>query len=150
MSKYTDIQHVAINQVMRRTEAAKEDSDFTYFFSLLLAAEAVAKTVVIGIVASIGDDKNRNRYRLEHQLVRSDGLGDWGRVLEDALSGPASQYLLVEARAEQAELTKLCKMGEWQHDTTTALKEALDSLGIDAEEVPTKSDMKRWFSPDFS
>ncbi|HHJ1648952.1 TPA: hypothetical protein ACQGUV_004094, partial [Pseudomonas aeruginosa] len=92
MSKYTDIQHVAINQVMRRTEAAKEDSDFTYFFSLLLAAEAVAKTVVIGIVASIGDDKNRNRYRLEHQLVRSDGLGDWGRVLEDALSGPASQY----------------------------------------------------------
>ncbi|HIE2482556.1 TPA: NB-ARC domain-containing protein [Pseudomonas aeruginosa] len=145
MSKYTDIQHVAINQVMRRTEAAKEDSDFTYFFSLLLAAEAVAKTVVIGIVASIGDDKNRNRYRLEHQLVRSDGLGDWGRVLEDALSGPASQYLLVEARAEQAELTKLCKMGEWQHDTTTALKEALDSLGIDAEEVPTKSDMKRWF-----
>lgn len=144
MSRYGGVQHAAINQVLRRTEAAKSDSDFTYFFSLLLAAETVVKTIVIGIVASIGDDKNRNRYRLEHQLVRSDGLGDWGRVLEDALIGPASQFLLLEARIEQAELTKLCKFGEWQHDATMALKSALISLGIDSEEVPAKSDMKRW------
>jgi len=144
MSKYGDIKHAAINQVMRRTEAAKDDSDFTYFFSLLLAAEALVKTIVVGVVASIGDDKNRNRYRLEHQLVRSDGLGDWGRVLEDALIGPASQFLLVEARSEQSELTKLCKVGEWQHDATIALKNALISLGIESEEVPVKSDMKRW------
>lgn len=145
MIQRSDIQHVAINQVMRRTEYAKEDSDFTYFFSLLLAAETIAKTAVIGIVASIGDDKNRNRYRLEHQLVRSDGLGDWGRVLEDALSGLASQFLLVEARIEQAELTKLCKVGEWQYEATVALKGALSSLAIESEDVPTKSDMKRWF-----
>lgn len=145
MNNYHTTKHAAIHQVMKRTESAKEDSDFTYFFSLLLAAEAVAKIAVIGIVASIGDDKNRNRYRLEHQLVRSDGLGDWGRVLEDALSGLASQFLLVEARVEQAQLTKLCKAGEWQHDATVALKNALDSLAIDAEEVPIKSDMKRWF-----
>lgn len=145
MRKAIRIKHAAIDQVMQRTDHAKEDSDFTYFFSLLLAAEAVSKIAVVGIVASIGDDKNRNRYRLEHQLVRSDGLGDWGRVLEDALSGPASQYLLVEARVEQSEFTKLCKAGEWQHDATTALKEALNSLSIDSEEVPVKTDMKRWF-----
>jgi hypothetical protein len=144
MSNYGGVQHAAIDQVLRRTESAKSDSDFTYFFSLLLAAETLVKTIVIGIVASIGDDKNRNRYRLEHQLVRSDGLGDWGRVLEDALIGPASQFLLVEARTEQAELTKLCKVGEWQYDATMALKNALLSLGIDSEEVPAKSDMKRW------
>lgn len=144
MNNCGGIQHAAINQVLRRTKSAKGDSDFTYFFSLLLAAETVVKTIVIGVVASIGDDKNRNRYRLEHQLVRSDGLGDWGRVLEDALTGPASQFLLVEARAEQTELTKLCKVGEWQHDATMALKNALISLGIDSEEVPAKSDMKRW------
>lgn len=139
------MKHIAIEQVIERSKKAKSDSDFTYFFALLLAAEAIAKTVVLGIVAAIGDDRNRNRYRLEHQLVRSDGLGDWGRALEDALTGPASQFLLADSRQEQTELTKLCKGGEWQYEATTELKSALKSLGIDAEEVPVKTDMKRWF-----
>ena len=139
------MKHIAIEQVLERAERAKSDSDFTYFFSLLLAAEALAKTIVLGVVAAIADDKDRNRYRLEHQLVRSDGLGDWGRVIEDALIGAASQFLLAEAREEQNELTRLCKAGEWQHDATAALKAALEHLGIDAEDVPVKSDMKRWF-----
>jgi len=139
------MKHIAIEQVLERVERAKSDSDFTYFFSLLLAIEAVAKTMILGVVAAIADDKDRNRYRLEHQLVRSDGLGDWGKVIEDALIGPASQYLLAEAREEQAELTRLCKAGEWQYDATEALKTALQYLGIDAEELPVKSDMKRWF-----
>lgn len=144
-NKAAHMKHVAIEQVIQRAESAKSDSDFTYFFSLLLAMEALAKTIVLGVVASIADDKDRNRYRLEHQLVRSDGIGDWGRVLEDALSGPASQFLLAEARAEQSELIKPCKEGDWQYDATAAIKAALDHLGIDAEEVPVKADMRRWF-----
>jgi hypothetical protein len=139
------MKHVAIEQVLERAERAKSDSDFTYFFSLLLAAEALAKTMVLGVVAAIADDKDRNRYRLEHQLVRSDGLGDWGKVMEDALIGPASQFLLAEAREEQTELTRLCKPGDWQYDATLSLRDALQHLEIDAEEVPVKSDLKRWF-----
>lgn len=139
------MKHAAIEQVLQRAEDAKSDSDFTYFFSLLLAAEALAKTIVLGVIASIADDKDRNRYRLEHQLVRADGLGDWGRALEDALIGPASQFLLSDARDEQSELTRLCKLGDWQYDATAALKSALNHLEIEAEEVPVKSDMKRWF-----
>jgi len=137
--------HKIIKQVLDRTKSAKEDSDFTYFFSLLLAAEAIVKLITLGMVSAIADDKDRNRYRLEHSLVKSDGLGDWGRVIEDALTGPASQYLLADARKEQAELTKLCRQGEWQYDSVQSLKEALDALGIESEEVPVKSDMKRWF-----
>ncbi|MGH8525878.1 MAG: NB-ARC domain-containing protein, partial [Gammaproteobacteria bacterium] len=137
--------HAAIEQVLRRAEIAKSDSDFTYFFSLLLAAEALAKTIVLGIVAAIGDDKDRHRYRLEHQLVRAEGLGEWGRAVEDALSGPASQHLLLEARTEQTELTRLCRAGDWQYDAVSALKAALVHLGIEAEDVPVKSDMRRWF-----
>lgn len=64
------MKHVAIEQIIQRAESAKSDSDFTYFFSLLLAMEALAKTIVLGVVASIADDKDRNRYRLEHQLVK--------------------------------------------------------------------------------
>ncbi|QDT32058.1 NB-ARC domain-containing protein [Thalassoglobus polymorphus] len=137
--------HVAIEQVLARAERAKSDSDHAYFFALLYAAEALAKTIVIGIVASIADDKDRNRYRLEHQLVRADGLGDWGRMIEDALTGPASQYLLNEASEERRELTQACKAGTWQYDAVSAFKNALDHLGIQAEDVPIKSDMKRWF-----
>lgn len=112
---------------------------------MLLAAEALAKTIVLGLIASIADDKERNRYRLEYRLVRSDGLGDWGRVLEDALSGPASQFLLADAREEQAELTRLCKAGEWQYDAVEMLKTSLVALKVEAEEVPAKSDLQRWF-----
>lgn len=127
------MKNAAIDQVFKRAEAPKTDADFTYFFSLLLAAEALAKTVVLGMLALIGDDKGRNRYRLEHQLVRADGLGDWANVIDDALTGTASQFLLTESRTEQTELTKGCKEGEWQHEATRALKAALDHLNIDAE-----------------
>lgn len=139
------MKHTLVDQVLQRAETAKSDSDFTYFFSLLLAGEALAKTTILGLIAAIGDDKDRNRYRLEHGLARSDGVGDWGRAIEDALTGPASQYLIAEARAEQTELTQLTREGDWQFDSVTALKEALEHLGIDSEEVPVKSDMKRWF-----
>ena len=139
------MKHLAIEQVLTRAERAKSESDFTHFFALLLAAEALAKTVVLGLVAAINDDRDRHRYRLEHQLVRSDGLGIWAKTLEDALTGPASQFLCLEARQEQTELIRACKQGSWQHDATVCLKDALDALGIVAEDVPVKTDMKRWF-----
>lgn len=137
--------HAALQQVFGRVEAAKQDSDFTYFFALLLAGEALAKTVVLGMLAAVVDDRDRNRYRLEHSLVRSDGMGDWGSAIEDALTGPASQYLLADARREQAELTKLCRLGDWQHTAVSSLKATLDAIGIESEAVPVKTDMKRWF-----
>ncbi|MBH2011116.1 MAG: hypothetical protein I8H71_15580 [Xanthomonadaceae bacterium] len=137
--------HRAVEQVLQRVRGAKEDSDFNYFFSLLLAGEALFKTITVGLVAALDDDKDRNRYRLEHTLARADGLGEWGRVLEEAISGPASQYLLVDARTEQAELARICGPADWQYRAVASLKSALDALGISAEEVPAKSDLKRWF-----
>jgi hypothetical protein len=137
--------HRAIEQVLQRVRDSKADSDFNYFFSLLLAGEALFKTVTLGMIAALEDDKDRNRYRLEHALARADGLGEWGRVLEDALSGPASQFLLVDARAEQAELARVCSPGDWQYEAVASLKAALNALGVDAEELPAKTDMKRWF-----
>jgi hypothetical protein len=139
------MKHRAIEQVLQRANDAKADSDFDYFFSLLLAGEALAKTITLGLIAALGDDKDRNRYRLEHLLVKADGLGDWSKAIEDALGGTASQYLLAEAYTEQNELNKQCKDGEWQYDSVIALKSALDQLGIESEDVPVKSDMRRWF-----
>lgn len=137
--------HRAIDQVLRRVRDAKADSDFNYFFSLLLAGEALFKTVTLGMISALEDDKDRNRYRLEHALARADGLGEWARVLDDALSGPASQYLLVDARAEQAVLARVCAPGDWQYEAVASIKNTLNALCIDAEELPAKSDLRRWF-----
>src|SRR5581483_10997841 len=139
------MRNAAIDQVLARVTNAQSDSDFTYFFSLLLASEALAKTVVLGMLAASPEDKDRNRYRLEHSLVRADGIGDWGRALDDALTGPASQHIIADARLEQTELTRQSKPGEWQYDSVIALKRTLDHLEIVAEDLPSKSDMKRWF-----
>ena len=137
--------HRIIDQVMLRVKDSKSDADFNYFFSLLLAGEALFKTITLAMLAALDDDKDRNRYRLEHSLARADGLGEWGRALEDALSGPASQFLLTEAHSDQAELARLSATGTWQYQAVTTLKSALSLLNIEAEEVPAKTDLKRWF-----
>jgi len=139
------MKHKAIEHVLQRAENAKSESDYTHFSALLLVAEALAKTMTLGMVASILDDKDRHRYRLEHKLVRADGLGDWERIIEDAVTGPASQYLCTEAYVEQRELMQHCKAGTWQYDAVSLVKKALDDLGLGSDEVPTKTDMKRWF-----
>lgn len=138
--------HAAITQIQKRIESAKQDSDFTYFYSLLLEGEALLKTTTLGFIGALATDPDRHRYRLEHKLLRADGLGPWSLALEDALIGPASQFLLADLSPEKNELTKLCGLGSWQFEAVTSLRHCLDALEIEAEEVPTQTDMKRWFS----
>ena len=139
------MKHEIIDRVEERVENAKSDSDFTYFWSLLLLGETVFKTTTLGILAALTDDSDRNRYRLEHSLVKADGLGDWAKALEDALAGPAAQFLFTNAYPERNELTKICNAGDWQYDSVLAMKQTLEALQIESEELPTRSDMKRWF-----
>jgi hypothetical protein len=122
--------HRAIDQVMQRVQDSKSDSDFSYFFSLLLAGEALFKTITLGMLAALEDDKDRNRYRLEYALARADGLGDWGRALEDAVSGPASQFLLVDAHSDKAEFIQQSTVGTWQYQAVFSLKAALSALDL--------------------
>lgn len=137
--------HKAIDQVLERAERAKADSDFTYYFDLLSAAEALAKTMVAGMVATIRNGKEGNRYRLEHQLVRASGLGDWAEALEDAVAGHAAEYLILEARTEQEELTKPSKVGDWQYDAVLSIIQALDQFEIPHDPLPVKTDLRKWF-----
>ncbi len=139
------MKHEIIRRVEERVEHAKGDSDFTYFWSLLLLGETAFKTTTLGVLAALTDDRDRNRYRLEHSLVKADGLGDWAKALEDALTGPAAQFLFVNAYPERNELTKICNPSDWQYDAVLAMKQTLDALKIESEELPTRSDMKRWF-----
>lgn len=141
----TALSHLAIESVLTRANLAASDSDFTYFFDLLLVAEAITKITTLAVIAAIADDKDRTRYRLEHAIVRADGLGDWCRALEDALTGSAAQYLVADAYPAQAELTRSSSSGSWQYSSLEELKSVLRHLKIEAEDLPVKSDMKRWF-----
>lgn len=142
------MRHSAIDQVLRRVKRQSPNPTLRTFSPFYWRRKPLRRPSRWGWsrrLVTISDDKDRNRYRLEHLLVRSEGLGDWGRALEDALTGPASQYLLVEARTEQAELIASCRQGDWQYEAVSALKRALVHLGIEAEEVPGRSDLKRRF-----
>jgi hypothetical protein len=138
--------HAAIDQIQKRVESAKLDSDFTYFHSLLILGEALLKTTVLGFLAGLVNDANRHKYRLEYKVLRADGLNPWSLALDDALIGPASQFLLTDLSPEKNELTKVCSAGTWQFNAVVALKQCLDILNIAAEEVPGQTDMKRWFT----
>jgi len=140
--------HAAITQIQKRIDSAKQDSDFTYFYALLLEGEALLKTTVLGFLGCLvnDNDPDRHRYRLEYKILRADGFGPWSVALDDALIGPASQFLLTDLSPEKNELTKLCGEGTWQFEAVSSLKHCLEALGIEAEEVPTQTDMRRWFS----
>ena len=135
--------HRAIDQMLGRVEMGKSDSDYTYFSDLLLLAEALGKTVVAGMLTAITNGTDRHRYRIEHGLVRANGLGDWALAIEDILTGSSSQFLLTEAYSEQAQLTKLCKSGDWQYESVLTMHASLRFMGIECEDIPPKSDMKR-------
>src|SRR5674476_761572 len=116
------MKHEIIDRVEERVRHAKGDSDFTYFWSLLLLGETAFKMTTLGILAALTDDRDRNRYRLEHGLVKADGLGEWAKALEDALAGTAAQFLFVNAYPERNELTQICNAGDWQYDSVLAMK----------------------------
>ena len=139
--------HKLIEQLLQKSEKAKEDSDFYYFNSLLYTGEALVKTIIFGMLSAIKeeDDKDRHRYRLEYELVRKNSPGDCSRILEDILTGPASQHLLHEARKEQTELTQINGAETWQYQSILQLNEALQVLNIQSERLPIKSGLTRWF-----
>ena len=139
------MQHKFIARSIDRAEIDKSESDFAYFFALLLVSEAMAKIITLGMVAAVEEDTESNRYRLLHKLVRADGLGEWVDVLQDALSGPASQFLTPDARTERNQLTKRSSKETWQHEAVSYLKKAMEVLEIDAEPVPDRTDIVRWF-----
>jgi hypothetical protein len=119
--------HKLIDDVMKRAVESKSESDFTYLFSLLLAAEALVKTTTLGLLAAVEDNRDHSRYRLEQTLVKSDGIGAWGQVLDEILASKEPTRLIQSARPIQAEFTKLTKPGEWQHDSVAELKKCLDT-----------------------
>jgi tetratricopeptide (TPR) repeat protein len=134
--------------MFQRIEVARTESDTALFYDLLIAGELILKLSVAGLTAAVADDRDRNRYRIEHRLVRADGLGEWAGALEDIMTGPAAQYLAVAAYEERREL-----MQRWSSSDRTWQRRALDLLEATCDDVdpnrenpaPTKASLTRWF-----
>lgn len=126
-------------------EVAKQDSDFAYFFALLVTGEVIIKLVALMTTSALATEKDRHQYRILHGLVRANGIGDWSKAIDDLFTGTASQHLSVDYRVFQAEITKKVSEGDWQHTAVQEMVEALKQTGIDVELSSGKKDLKSWF-----
>ncbi|MBV6425991.1 MAG: hypothetical protein KIPDCIKN_00482 [Haliscomenobacter sp.] len=144
----TKTEFVPFVKMIDRLNNSKQESDVTYFFDLLYFGELLTKVVVLGLVSGVADDKERNRYRLVHRLVRADGIGEWNAVLEELMTGVASHYLFSDIRHhEQHELNQKTEGGTWQYSCVSYLYEAMNLVGISIpKDPPKKIQAKIWFS----
>ena len=129
-----------------RLDVARQESDTGLFLHLMYFGEMLVKLTAAGLVAAIAEDRDRHRYRQLYRLVRADGLGEWSAVIDDVLTGPASQFLTPAVRTEQRELNQGLKKGSWQYDSTSLLLKCLREIEPDHETLPTKVDGRRWFA----
>lgn len=130
----------------QRVQIAKEDSDDNYFNSLMYMGEMLVKLSAIGLVAGVNEDRDRHRYRQTYQLVRANGIGEWSQVIDEVLTGVASQYLIPQARDEQTDLTKIQKEGTWQYDSVVLLDECLHIVDSNHEITSHKIAGRSWYS----
>ena len=118
-----------INQRIARD---KEDGDYAYFQALNLKLEYVTKVITSGVIACIGEDVERHRYSLEHQLVRTNSIGEWLEVLNKALVGPPLQFFDLNGRELVTDLTKRVGSQDWRYSAVLSLNQAAAEIGAEA------------------
>jgi tetratricopeptide (TPR) repeat protein/energy-coupling factor transporter ATP-binding protein EcfA2 len=130
-----------------RSNRAKEDSDTSYFYDLMLLGESLFKIVVLSLVSSLKEDKDRNKYRLLYRIVRADGMGDWASVLDEVLTGVPSQGLPNTISAnEQKELLQKSEEGSWQYDCVYTLANIFESAGLELNPLGARAQARNWFA----
>lgn len=132
-----------IDKMWERVENERQDSDKALFDALLILGEMVVKTVVAGMVAAV-DDRNRDQYRQIYRLVRANGIGDWYQSLDDILTGPAAQHVIVDAQTDTRELTQRCGEGTWQYAAVADMHQVLMLLKPSCEPLQSKVAAKQW------
>lgn len=137
--------HIFLDQLFDRVERDKSDSDFMYFWSLLLTGEAMVKLVALAMLAGMADDTEHTKYSLKYKLVRADGLGEWHNAISDVVKGKASRLLCTDAKEIRNEITLKVGPGEWQYEATSALKSVLNEIGVESNELPLKPSLLHWF-----
>lgn len=136
---------IPLQRMRDRITLDKDDSEIAYFTSILYGYEFAIKLVTSAFVAAINDDADRHRYRIEYNLVRASGIGDWATALNDIFTGPSSAHLDAKAREYRNEITAKVAQGDWRYEATRLLRTALIELAIETEGQGTKAQLLQWF-----
>lgn len=131
--------------MMERTASNSGDSDATRFWELTYAGEFVTKLTAATLIASIDDSKDRDRYSLEHKLVRADGIGEWVQAIEQSLSGPPASHLNSEAHDTRNQITMRDDTG-WRAEAVSDLENVLRISYDPSLNVKEKPSLRLWFN----
>lgn len=135
-----------IDKMIERVNIARDDSDLSLFMNLMYLGEMLTKCITAGMVAGIVENPQRSRYGIIYRLVRTDGLGDWARALDEVVTGPTAQYMTNSASDIQREFNTNYSSGIWQYDAVELLNKSILSYGgINVEQIQRKVELSRWF-----
>ncbi|WP_143592226.1 NB-ARC domain-containing protein [Thioalkalivibrio halophilus] len=121
-----------LEKIRGRVSSDKDEGDIAYFYALLLELEYLTKLTVLGVVASLSEDVDRNRYSIEYQLVRCDSIGDWVQVLNSTLTGPAAQFFIPSATHIARDLTERVKENDWRYEVVSLVSSAAAHFGLES------------------
>lgn len=136
---------VPLARMYDRYNVERNDSDVSTFYSLLFFGEFLTKIIACTVLSGVTDDRDRNRYGIQRDLVRADGIGEWANAIDRALTGPSAQFLIDEFKDFQRELSQKSDVGTWQAEALSLLQETLGCLHIDFDRGASKIPLRQWF-----
>ena len=136
---------IPLKKLDERIERDMADSSSAGLNACLYAHEFLIKLVCSVICAGIKDDVAKTRYRLEYDLVRADGIGDWSAVIEKAINGAIATNLDWKLNDVVRELSVRVPVGDWRHKACENLEKAFEMSGIQHDPLPTKVNLLWWF-----
>ena len=139
------VRDLLFDRIDTRVQLDKEDGDHAYFHALSLKLEYLAKVVTAGIVACVGDDVERQRYSLEHRLIRSDSFGPWIETLHNALVGPSSELFSGDSLDIARDLTERVGAGDWRYTAVTNMALAAKEIGVEVQ-LGNRVALRQFFS----
>ena len=137
--------HLPTTLMMDRVNSFGSDSDTSLLMELLYFGEYLLKLTTVTFVSAIDNDEHNHRYTLMHHLIRADSLGEWGKVLDEALTGAASQKFSPRFRNVRNEATMLVGNEHWQHSAVRHVHKSLELLDTSVPALNTKVSLRHWF-----
>lgn len=136
-----------VSDMWARVEREGEESDAALFGSLLALFELILKLTTSGLLAAVESEREGHRYRLEHRLVRADGLGEWEAALTEVLTGPANAFLMQSAWPDAEAATGSWSAADetWQRRACQLLDEAGRTVDPELEPLPKRGSLLNWF-----
>lgn len=133
-----------LERIRGRVASDKEEGDIAYFYALSLELEFLTKLTVLGVVACLREDADRNRYSIEYNLVRCDSIGEWVRILNSTLTGPAAQFFIPSATHITRDLTERVNESDWRYDVVSLVSKAADHFGVEAR-IANRVALRKFF-----